>query len=138
MNYVWKDRLDRSFIHCSEEYHAMVISRSISDICDFIMSCPLYLLPFSLFISCILLLFFIVSFYSCCSHAQVFGTALVLEFGVFCRGAGCNLLLLGASALACTDASTIKIKLYNYYFCDYVICRIFLVSNFHFHFNYRK
>ena len=39
------------------------------------------------------LLFFIVSYCSYCSHAQVFGAALVHEFGVTYRGSGCKLLL---------------------------------------------
>ena len=44
------------------------------------------------------------------------------EFGVPCRGAVCNLLLRWAkSDLLFVKASTVKIKLYDYYYRNYVI-----------------
>ena len=89
MNYVWKVGWVRSFIHCSEEYrHQMYLARITSGLWDFIMLCPLYLLQFSLLFSFTILLYFIISFYSCYSHVNVFGVActhsLVHEFAVPC------------------------------------------------------
>ena len=116
-----------SFIHCSKEHRQQgYLARPISGLWDFIMLFPLYLLPFSLFFSFILLPFFIVSFYSRCSHAQVFGTALAPELGIPCRGAGCyTCLFAGQSVLDCAEAFTMKVKLYDYYYCNYVIAVYF-------------
>ena len=47
--------------------------------------------------------------------------ALVNEFGIPNRGAGCKLLRRGVKRHCFAEASTVKIKLYNYYYCNYVI-----------------
>ena len=88
---------------------------------DFIMLCPLYLIPF---LSCFLSLFcFLFHFVLAVPMHRCLGQhfCMSLLFSIVRYSLGVNCFFAGQSIIVFAATLTVKIKLYNYYYCNYVI-----------------
>ena len=83
------------------------------------MLCPLYLLQFFLLFSFTLLLLF--HFILAVPMRRCMERHLCMSSVFPIKALGVNCFSAGQSVIVFAEASTVKIKLYNYYYCNYVI-----------------